>query len=133
MSLSALNFPSSVYSHKTFGKHHQKGLVYLCTKKFLPLLLHFWNYNPSLNGQIISFIGAQEHLQIQLLGDWMVQSIEYFSLQNISNQINWRRSQIQSYILSFLVIFAGEQYMKTPVKVSMKVQRIAGALSRMSI
>ena len=30
--------------------HLQKGLVYLYTKKFLPLLLHFWNYNLWING-----------------------------------------------------------------------------------
>ena len=41
--------------------------------------------------------------------------------------------KLQSYILIFLGFFAGEQYMKTAVKVSMKVQRITGALSRMSI
>ena len=62
----------------------------------------------------------------------MVQSIEDYLLQNISNRI-----KLQSYILSFLFFFfvfiVGEQYMKTPVKVSMKVQRIAGVLSRVSI
>ena len=45
----------------------------------------------------------------------MVQSIEDYSLYNISNRI------------------AGEQQMKTSVKVSMKAQKIAGALSRMLI
>ena len=30
--------------------HLQKGLVYLYTKTFLPLLLHFWNYNLWING-----------------------------------------------------------------------------------
>ena len=49
-SLSALNFPSSCYFHKIFGMHLQKGLFYLYTKKFLPLLLHFWNYNLWING-----------------------------------------------------------------------------------
>ena len=49
-SLSALNFPSSCYFHKIFGMHLQKGLVYLYTRKFLPLLLHFWNYNLWING-----------------------------------------------------------------------------------
>ena len=39
----------------------QKGLVYLYSKKFLALLLHFCNYNLSPNGQIISLIGAQAH------------------------------------------------------------------------
>ena len=34
---------------------------------------------------------------------------------------------------SFLVFSAEEQYMKTPVKVSMKVRTVVGALSRMSI
>ena len=63
------NFPTSGYFHKIFGKHLQKGLVYLCTKMFLPPFLFFWNYNVSPNGQIISLVGAQAHLQIQLLGD----------------------------------------------------------------
>ena len=53
----------------------------------------------------------------------MVQSIEDYSSQNISNWINWRRSQIQIYILSFLVFFAGEQSMKTPIEVSMNAHR----------
>ena len=39
--------------------------------------------------------------------------------------------KLQSYVLSFLAFFAGELYMKTFVQVSMKVQRIDGALSRM--
>ena len=70
-SLSALNFPSSGYFHKIFGMHLLKGLVYLSTKKFLLPLLHFWDYNPSPNGQIMSFIGAQAHLQKQLVGaEW---------------------------------------------------------------
>ena len=51
-----------------FGMHLQKGLVYLYTKKFLPLPLHFWNYNLSPNGQMISQIGAQACSQARLLG-----------------------------------------------------------------
>ena len=66
-SLSALNCPSSGYFHKVFGMQLQKGLVCLSTKKFLAPLLYFWNYNPSLNGQIISLTGTQAHLQTQLL------------------------------------------------------------------
>ena len=58
-SLSALNFPSSGYFPKIFGMHLQKRLVYLYTKKFLPPLLHFWNYSLFPNGQIISLIGDQ--------------------------------------------------------------------------
>ena len=51
--------------------HLKKGLVYLYTKNFLLQLLHFWNYNLSPNGQIVSFIGAQAHLQAQLLrAEW---------------------------------------------------------------
>ena len=30
--------------------HLQKGFVYLYTKKFFPLLLHFWNYNLWIKG-----------------------------------------------------------------------------------
>ena len=51
--------------------HLQKGLVYLYTKKFLPLLLRFWNYNLSPNGQAISLIGAQAHLKTRLVrAEW---------------------------------------------------------------
>ena len=51
--------------------HLQKGLVYLYTKTFLPLLLHFWNYDLSPNGQMISLVGAQARPQIQLLSaEW---------------------------------------------------------------
>ena len=33
--------------------------------------LNFWNYNPSPNGQIVSFIGAQAHLKTKLVGaEW---------------------------------------------------------------
>ena len=68
---SALNFPGSSYFHKIFGMHLQKGLVYHYTKMFLLSLLHFWNYSLSPNGQIISFTGAQAHLQTKLLrAEW---------------------------------------------------------------
>ena len=51
--------------------HLQKGLVYLYTKTFLPLLLHFWNYNLSPNGQVISLTGVQVHPQTQLVrSEW---------------------------------------------------------------
>ena len=70
-SLSASNFPSSCYFHKMFGTHLQKGLAYLYTKKFLPLLLYFWNYGLSPNGQMISLIGALACPQTQLLrAEW---------------------------------------------------------------
>ena len=60
----------------------------------------------------------------------MVQSIEDYSLWNISNRISLRRSQASIPYINFPVFFAAEQCMKTPVKVSMKVQ---GDFSRMSI
>ena len=64
----------------------------------------------------------------------MVQFIEDYSLQNISNRINRRRSQTSiPYIKILVCFFAGEQYMETPVEVSMKVQRVSGVLSRESI
>ena len=45
------------------------GLLY--TKMFLLPLVHFCNCNLSPNGQIISFIGTQAHLQTQLLrAEW---------------------------------------------------------------
>ena len=61
-SLSACNFPNSGYFHKILGSNLQKGSIYFYTKKNLPLLLYFWNYNSSPNGQIISLIDAQLHL-----------------------------------------------------------------------
>ena len=70
-SLSAFNFPSSCYFRKIFGMHFQKGLVYFYAKTFLPLLLHFWNYNLSPNGKMVSLVGAQACPQTQLLGaEW---------------------------------------------------------------
>ena len=67
----------SCYFHKIFGMHLQKGLVYLYTKKFLPLLLHFWNYNLSSNGQIISLIGAQAHSKHN---SWGLDGTKYWRL-----------------------------------------------------
>ena len=61
-SLSVHNFHNCGFFHKIFGMCLQKNSAYLCTQKFLPSLLYFWNYNPSFNGQIISLIGAQAHL-----------------------------------------------------------------------
>ena len=115
--------------------HLQKALMYLCTKKFLPVLLYFWNYNPSPNEQIISLVGAQAHLQIQLLrAEWYkVLRIIYCRISP-TEQIE-EETKRESYILNFQVscfFFAGEQYIKTTVKVSIKVQRTAGALSRVS-
>ena len=60
--LSAHDIPNSVYFHEIFGNHFQKGSVCFYTKKFLPLILYFWNYNPSTNGQIVPLIDAQTHL-----------------------------------------------------------------------
>ena len=66
-SFSAHNFSNSGYFHKIFGMHFQEGLFFLYTSP----LLYFWNYNPSLNGQIISLIGAQFRSQIHLLrAEW---------------------------------------------------------------
>ena len=51
--------------------HLQKGLVYLYTKKFLPLLLHFWNHDLSPNGQMISLLDTKARPQTQLLrAEW---------------------------------------------------------------
>ena len=53
----------------------RKGSVHLYNKKFLPLLLHFWNYNLSPNGQMISLIGAPpKH------GPWGVNGTKYWRL-----------------------------------------------------
>ena len=117
--------------------HLEKGLVYLCTKYFLLPLLHFWNYNPSPNRQIISFISAKALLQTQLVGaEWYKVSKIVHCRISPTDQIE-EEVKLQSYILSSLFFlfdfFAGEQCMKTLVKVSMKVQRITGALSRISV
>ena len=76
-SFSALNFPNSGYFHKIFGLHLQKGLVYLYTKKFLPMLLHFWNYDLSPNGQVISLIFAQAHSKTS---SWGLSGTKYWRL-----------------------------------------------------
>ena len=110
--------------------HFQKGLVYHRAKMFLLPLLYFWSYNPSPNVQIIFLVGSQGHLETQLLrAEW------HKVLKIIHCRISLTKQEMKllSYILSFLVFVAGEQSMKTLVKVSMDVQRIAGALSRMSI
>ena len=93
-SLSDPNFLSSGYFHKIFGVHLQKGLLYLCFKKFLPLLLYFWNYNPSPNGQIVSLIGAQAHLQIQPLRAEWYKVLEIIHCR-ISNQINLKPNKLK--------------------------------------
>ena len=62
----------------------------------------------------------------------MIQSSEGY--WNISNQINSRKSQTSILYIKFPVFFfAGERYMETPATASMRVQRIAGALSKVSI
>ena len=63
----------------------------------------------------------------------MVQSIEDSSFYNISNRIILKRSQASILYIKFLVFFAGRQYMKTRPRVSIKVQRTIGTLSRISI
>ena len=110
--------------------HLQKGLVDLRAKMFLPPLLYFWSYNPSPNVKIIFLVGSRAHLETQLLtAEW------HKVLKFIHCRISLTKEEVKllSYILSFLVFVAGAQSMKTLVKVSMNVQRIAGALSRMSI
>ena len=64
--ISAHNFPNSGYFRRFLDMHLQRGFIYLCTEQTLLSLLRFWNYNPSPNGQIVSLIGAQAHLYIQL-------------------------------------------------------------------
>ena len=61
----------------------------------------------------------------------MVQSIEDSSLQNISNQIIEEEVKFKFYILYFLFCFTGKQFMKMPMKVCIKWQRIIGTPSRM--
>ena len=126
-----VNFTSPGYFHKIFGMQLQKVLLYLCTKKFVPPLLYFSNYNLSTNGQIISLLGAPVHLQTQLLraeSYWRLFIVEYLQPNKMK-----KKSNLILHINFPVFFFTGEQYIKTPLKVSMKVQRIAGALSRMSI
>ena len=85
--------------------HLQKGLVYLCTKRFLLPLLHFWNYNPSPNGQIISFIGTQAHLQTQLAGAEWYKVLKIIHCRISLTEYIEEEVILQSYILSFLFFF----------------------------
>ena len=70
--------------------HLQKGLVYLYTKKFLLLLLRFWNHNLSPNGQVISLIGTQAHLQTRLVRAgtryWTLFIVEYLQLDKFKEK-----------------------------------------------
>ena len=132
-SLSAHNFLSSGQFHNIFGIHLQKGLIYLCTKKFLPPVLYFSIYNPSPNGQIVSLVGAQIHLQLQLLRAEWYKALKIIHCKISPTEQIEKEVKLQSYILSFLFFSAGEQYMKTPANISMKGQRIDGALSRVLI
>ena len=81
--------------------HLQKGLFYLCTKKFLLPLLHFWNYNPSPNGQIIFFTGAQAHLQTHLVWSEWCKVLKIIHCRiSPTQQIEEEEAKLQSYILS---------------------------------
>ena len=112
---------------------------------FLLLLLYFWNYNPSPNGQIVSLIGAQAHPQIQLLrAEWykvlMILNCRTSPTKKLEEKSNFNPIYyikvlgfFAYIILRFLVFFAGNQYMKTPIKVSVKVQRIMETIFRISI
>ena len=92
----------------------------------------FGIYNPSPNGQIISLIGAQAHLQIQLLRAEWYKMLKILHCRIYPTERMEEEVKLQPYILSSPVFFAEKQYMKTPVKVSIKGQRITGALSRVS-
>ena len=63
-SISAPNSPNSGYFHKIFGMHLNWSTS---TLKMFYHHCYFWIYNPPTNGQIVSLIGAQVHLQIKLL------------------------------------------------------------------
>ena len=87
--------------------HLQKGLVYLSAKMFLLLLLHFWNYKPSPNGQIMSFIGAEAHLEKRLVGAESYKVLKIIHCRISSTEKIEEDVKLQSYILSFLFFFAG--------------------------
>ena len=127
-----ITFPVLV-TFKDFGMDLQKGSVYLNTKSFLSPLLYFWNYNPFPNGQIVFLIGVQAHQQIQLLRaeSYKVLKVLYCGISP-TKKIE-EEFKLQPYILSFLYFVARNQYRKTPIKVSIKVQRIIRCLYRMSI
>ena len=101
-SLFSHKFPSSSYFHKIFGMHLQKGLAYLFFEKFLPSLLCFWNYS---NGQIISLIGAQAHLQTQPLGAEWYKVLKIIHCRIYPTKQIEEEVKLQSYILSFLYCF----------------------------
>ena len=78
----------------------------------------------------MSFIGAQAHLEKRLVGAESYKVLKIIHCRISSTEKIEEDVKLQSIILCFLFFF---RRMKTRVKVSMKVQRIAGALSRMSI
>ena len=102
-SLSAHNFPSSSYFHKIFGMRLWKGLVYLSIKTFLPPLVYFWDYKPSANGQIISLIGSQAHLQIQLLRAEWYKVLNILHCRISPTEYIEEEVKLQFYILGFLI------------------------------
>ena len=63
----------------------------------------------------------------------MVQSIEDYSLQNISNRINLRRSQTSILYIKFPVFLRWRAMHENTCKDLHESTRIAGAFSRMSI
>ena len=88
-------------------------MVYFYSKNFLLLLLYFWNYNPSPNGQI----DWRSNTPLNTTPEgWMVQRIEYSQLKNISNYINWRRMQISILYIKFPAFFHWKSIYKNVYK-----------------
>ena len=81
----------------------------------------------------ISFLTEQLWWLLLSLIDTQVQSIEDSSLQNISNHIAYRQSQISILYIKIPGFFIGKQYMKTPKRVPTKVQRIIETLSKILV
>ena len=92
-----------------------------------------WNF---LRGQLslraIVWGGAIIQRQIIRGADFLVSNCP----DTISNQISCRKKQISILYIrfrGFFFFYAGKQYIKTPIKISIKVQRIIRKFCRMSI
>ena len=137
--LSPYNFLSSGYFHNIFGIHLQKVLIYLCTKMFLPPVLYFSIYNPSPNGQIISLVGAQLHLQIQLLrAEWYKGLKKIIHCRISPTEKIEKEVKLQSYMLSFLFFFSLESSIWKRLQISIwkdreSMELFLGCWSRVSI
>ena len=89
-----LPITSSGCIHKIFGMHLQKGLIYLCTKTFLPTVLYFGNYNPVPNGQMIPWLALKHTSKYNSRGMndtkyWRLVIVEYLQPNKLKKKSNF--------------------------------------------